>query len=54
MCFFKTEVSVSVCAVGLHMHVCLRVCFLSARPVKRAAGDKGLQRQSSANECKLL
>lgn len=27
------------------------VCFLS---VKRVAGDKGLQRQSSANECKLL
>lgn len=36
------------------VYICMCVCFLSARPVKRAAGDKGLQRKSSANECKLL
>jgi len=43
-------------AVSLHvlLPVCMCACVFLASRVKHAAGDKGLQRQSSANECKML
>lgn len=42
-----------------HVCICISVCVFLCRlsvflPLKRAVGDKGLQKQSSANECKPL
>lgn len=49
------EARMCVRYVCICISVCVFVCRLSVfLPVKRAVGDKGLQKQSSANECKPL
>lgn len=57
VCFLN--VSKHKCVRSMFAYACLYVCVCDVSlslslPVKRAVGDKGLQKQSSANECKPL